>query len=293
MGGVQSLMLALLGGNTVVFLKGRFDPGEVLDLIERERVTVWGAVPTMATRALDHLSIAKRDLSTVRSISMGGAPVQPRLLERLRETFPNAKKGLSTIYGMTETGGTVAAASGALLAEHPTTAGKPLPMVEIRIDAPDAEGNGEIVVRTPGQLIGHWGQDRADLLDDEGFVHTGDLGRMEDGLLYVTGRIKDLIIRGSENIAPAHVEAALLTHPAVVNAVVIGRADEDLGERVAAAVQLAKGDSVTAEELAAHIAPALAKFEVPADWWIRTDPLPMSDAGKTDKRTIAAEWPTD
>jgi long-chain acyl-CoA synthetase len=293
MGGVQSLMLALLGGNTVVFLKGRFDPGEVLDLIERERVTVWGAVPTMATRALDHLSIAKRDLSTVRSISMGGAPVQPRLLERLRETFPNAKKGLSTIYGMTETGGTVAAASGALLAEHPTTAGKPLPVVEIRIDAPDAEGNGEIVVRTPGQLIGHWGQDRADLLDDEGFVHTGDLGRMEDGLLYVTGRIKDLIIRGGENIAPAHVEAALLTHPAVVNAVVIGRADEDLGERVAAAVQLAKGDSVTAEELAAHIAPALAKFEVPADWWIRTDPLPMSDAGKTDKRTIAAEWPTD
>lgn len=292
-GGIQSLMLALLGGNTVVFLKGRFDPGEVLDLIEREGVTVWGAVPTMAARVLEHPSANARDLSTVRSISMGGTPVQPRLMERLRQCFPHAKRGLSTVYGMTETGGTVASASGALMAEHPTTAGKPLPVVELRIDSPDEEGSGEIVVRTPGQLIGYWDQGHPDVLDDEGFVHTGDLGRIEDGLLYVTGRIKDLIIRGGENIAPAHVEAALLKHPAVVNAAVIGRPDEDLGERIAAMVQLAEGEKATAEELAAYIAPALAKFEVPADWVIRADPLPMTDAGKTDKRAIAASWPTD
>ncbi|MEU3984026.1 class I adenylate-forming enzyme family protein [Streptomyces sp. NPDC026672] len=292
-GGLQSLLLALLGGNTVVFLKGRFDPGEVLELIERERVTVWGAVPTMAVRAVDHPSAARRDLSSVRSISMGGTPVQPHLLERLRMFFPNAGKGLSTVYGMTETGGTVASASGALMAEHPDTAGRPLPVVELRIDSPDARGDGEIVVRTPGQLLGYWGQEHPALLDDEGFVHTGDLGRIEDGLLYVTGRIKDLIIRGGENIAPARVEAALLTHPAVVNAAVIGRPDEDLGERVAAMVQLAQGASADAEELAAHVAPVLAKFELPVEWRIGTEPLPMSDAGKTDKRAIAAAWPAD
>jgi long-chain acyl-CoA synthetase len=291
MGGIQSLMLALLSGNTVVFLAGRFDPGEVLDLIDREHVTVWGAVPTMAARALEDPSIGLRDLSSVRSISMGGSPVPAGLLERLRHHFPNATRGLSTIYGMTETGGTVASASGALMAEHPTTAGRPLPVVEIRIDSPDVLGVGEIVVRTPGQLIGYWGQDKADILDEEAFVHTGDLGRIEDGLLYVTGRIKDLIIRAGENIAPAHVEAMLLTHPQVINAAVIGRPDDDLGEHVAAAVQIGPGDSLGRQELAAHIAPSLARFEMPAEWWIRTDPLPMTDAGKTDKRSLAAGWP--
>jgi long-chain acyl-CoA synthetase len=290
-GGLQSSMLALLTGVTVVFLEGRFDPGEVLELIERERVTVWGAIPTMASRALEHPSVVSRDLTTVRSISMGGAPVPPRLLDRLREFFPNAKRGLSTIYGMTETGGTVASASGAVMAEHPTTAGAPLPVVELRIANPDLDGNGEIVVRTPGQLVGYWGQEAIDLLDADGFVHTGDLGRLADGLLYVTGRIKDLIIRGGENIAPAHVEAALLTHPAVLNAAVIGRPDDDLGERVAAAVQLAEGAVVGPAELAAHIAPVLAKFEIPVDWWVRSEPLPMSDAGKMDKHALAAAWP--
>lgn len=292
-GGMQSLMLALLGGNTVIFLKGRYDPGEVLDLIEREGVTVWGAIPTMASRVLEHPTVTHRDLSTVRSISMGGTPVQPRLLERLRQVFPNAKRGLSTVYGMTETGGTVASASGATMAAHPTTAGKPLPVVELRIESPDAEGHGEIVVRTPGQLLGYWEQGQPDVLDDDGFVHTGDLGRLDDGLLYVTGRIKDLIIRGGENIVPARVEAALLKHPAVANVAVIGRPDEDLGERVAALVQLAEGESATGDELAAYVAPVLAKFEIPADWCIRADHLPMTDAGKTDKRTIAANWPAN
>lgn len=290
MGGVQSLLLGLLGGSTTVFLSGRFDPGEVLDLIERERITVWGAVPAMASRVLDHPRIADRDLSSVRSISMGGAPVQPQLLEKLRAHFGSARRGLSTIYGMTETGGTVTSASGALMAEHPQTAGRALPVVELRIEAPDAHGVGEIVVRTPGQLVGYWGEAEADVLDADGFVHTGDLGRIQDGLLFVTGRSKELIIRGGENIAPVHVESALLSHPAVHGAAVLGRPDEVLGEIVAAAVQVASA-ATTVEDLTAHVAPLLAKFAVPVQWWLTTEALPMTDAGKTDKRRIAAEWP--
>ncbi|HEX4248737.1 MAG TPA: class I adenylate-forming enzyme family protein, partial [Pseudonocardia sp.] len=295
-GGLQSLLLALLGGNTLVFLEGRFDPGQVLDVIERERVTWWGAVPTMASRVLSHPSIGDRDLDSVRSVSMGGAPVQPALVARLREAFPNASRGMSTIYGMTETGGTVAAASGVTMAEHPTTAGAPLPVVDLRIDAPDAEGDGEIVVRTPGQMIGYWGgAPGADLVDDlidsAGWVHTGDLGRLVDGLLYVTGRIKDLIIRGGENIAPAHVEAVLLRHPSVRNVAVLGLPDADLGERVAAVVQLEPGAEVSAAELAEFAATELASYERPADWWLRTDELPMQDSGKTDKLTLRATWP--
>src|SRR5207302_4017227 len=101
-GGLQALLLATICGQTMVFLEGRFDPGQVLDLIERERVTVWGAVPTMASRVLEHPSLPERDLSGVRSISLGGAAVQPELTARLRAAFTGAGRGLSTIYGMTE-----------------------------------------------------------------------------------------------------------------------------------------------------------------------------------------------
>ena len=177
------------------------------------------------------------------------------------------------------------------MAEHPTTAGRPLAVVELRIDHPDEHGDGEIVVRTPGQMLGYWGDAEADLLDADGFVHTGDQGRFVDGLLFVTGRIKDLIIRGGENIAPAHVEAALLCHDQVQNAAVIGRPDEVLGEVVAAVVQVAEGATLSIEELVEHLTPRLAKFAVPSQWWIRSEPLPMIASGKTDKRTLAAEWP--
>ena len=100
-GGVQSLLLAMLGGNTMVFLEGRFDSGQVLDLIERERVSIWGAVPTMAIRVLTDPTLSGRDLSAVRSISLGGSPVTPELSDRLRAAFPAVRRGVSTIYGLT------------------------------------------------------------------------------------------------------------------------------------------------------------------------------------------------
>jgi long-chain acyl-CoA synthetase len=285
-GGLQALLLATLCGQTVVFLEGRFDAGQVLDLIEREGVSVWGAVPTMASRVLDHPSLPERDLSGVRSISLGGAAVQPELTARLRTAFTGAGRGLSTIYGMTETGGTVASASGTLMAEHPRTSGRPTPVSEIRID-----GAGEILVRTPGQMLGYWNQPEAEIIDAEGWVHTGDLGRIEDGLLYVTGRSKDIIIRGGENIASAHVESALLRHPAVRNVAVVARPDADLGERVAAAVQLDPAASVSAVDLAEFARTQLPNHEVPTDWWLLTDQLPMTEAGKVDKRMLNSTWP--
>jgi long-chain acyl-CoA synthetase len=292
-GGLQALLLASLCGHTVVFLEGRFDPGQVLDLIEHERVTVWGAVPTMASRVLEHPSLPHRDLDSVRSISLGGAAVQPELTARLRLAFPNAGRGLSTIYGMTETGGTVASASGALMADHPRTSGKPTPVTDLRIDSPQSEGVGEILVRTPGQMLGYWDQPDADIIDDEGWVHTGDLGRIEDGLLYVTGRSKDIIIRGGENIASAHVESALLRHPDIRNAAVVARPDADLGERVAAAVELDPASTVSAAELADFTRTQLPRNEVPSDWWLLKEQLPMTEAGKIDKRKLSASWPAN
>ncbi len=291
-GGIQALLLATLCGQTIVFLEGRFDAEQVLDLIEREQVSVWGAVPTMAFRVLEHPSLVGRDLSRVRSISLGGAAVQPELTARLRVAFPGAHRGLSTIYGMTETGGTVASASGRVMAEHPRTSGKPTPVSEIRIDSSDDEGVGEILVRTPGQMLGYWGQREAAIIDAEGWVHTGDLGRIEEGLLYVTGRSKDIIIRGGENIASAHVESALLRHPAVRNAAVVARPDPDLGERVGAAIELESTTPVSAQELAEFARTQLPNHEVPTDWWLLTEQLPMTDAGKVDKRKLKASWPS-
>jgi long-chain acyl-CoA synthetase len=289
-GGLQSLLLALLAGNRMVFLEGRFDAGEVLDLIEAEGVTVWGAIPTMASRVLEHHSIGGRDLSSIRSISMGGAPVLPELSTRLRQVFTGARRGMSTIYGMTETGGTVAAASGRLMAEHPLTSGAPMPLVDLRIDDPGPDGAGEIVVRTPGQMVGYWGERHDGLIDAEGWLRTGDLGRIEDGLLWVTGRSKDIIIRGGENIAAAHVESVLLTHPDVAVVAVVGLPDPDLGEQVGAVVQLRHGAAVGEEDLAAYATSRLARFEVPARWWLRTDEIPMSDAGKVEKHRLQQAW---
>jgi len=287
-GGMQALLLAMLGGNTVIFLEGRFDSGQILDLIERERVTIWGAVPTMAIRVLEDPTRPGRDLSTVRSISLGGSPVTPEVSARLREAFPSVRRGVSTIYGMTEAGGTVASASGAMMADHPETAGRPLPVVELRIENPDDTGTGEIVVRTSSQMLGYWGEDAPEVIDASGWLHTGDLGRLDDGLLYVTGRAKDVIIRGGENIAAAHVEQVLHTHPAVAAVAVVGLPDPDLGETVGAIVQLRA--AADAAELTAFAAARLARFEVPAHWRLQREPLPVTDAGKVAKRQLRESW---
>lgn len=291
-GGIQAMALGMVGGNTLIFLEGRFNPVEVLDLIEREQVNIWGAVPTVARRVVEHPSMAGRDLTSVRSVSLGGAPVPPDLIGRLREAFPNANRGVSTVYGMTEAGGTVAAAGGKVMAEHPGTSGRPQTLVDLRIADPDADGVGEVLVRTPGQMLGYWGDggESAATVDSEGFLHTGDLGRLEDGLLYITGRSKDVIIRGGENIAAPHVEAVLLEHPDVVEAAAVGLPHEDLGEEVAAAVLL-RGGGTDLSGVEAHCRSRLAHFEVPTRWWIRTEPMPTNDAGKVDKRALRALWP--
>jgi long-chain acyl-CoA synthetase len=291
-GGLHALGLALIGGGTLVFLEGRFDAGQVLDVIERERVEVWGAIPTMTLRVLDHPSLGERDVSSMRSIPLGGAPVSPELLDRLHAAFPNTAQRVTNVYGMTETSGTVARASGRVIAEHPGTTGEALPAVEMRVLDPDGEGVGEILVRTPGQMLGYWNEDSSDMIDAEGFVHTGDLGRIEDGRLYITGRSKDIVIRGGENIAAPHVESVLLQHPDIADVAVVGLPHPDLGEEVAAAVQLRAGASIDVNELMQYASGRLASFEVPSRWWVADQPLPMTDAGKADKKQLRVIFPT-
>lgn len=291
-GGLQSLVRQLLLGGTLVFPAGRFDPGECLDLIETEGVHRWGGVPTMISRVLSDPSIEARDLSSVRSISLGGSPVPVELVTRIKARFPNVERGVSQVYGLSEGGGTLTAASGRDLTERPGTAGRALPLVELRIDRPDEKGTGEVVARAPTQMLGYWGQTSESPIDDDGWVHTGDLGHLDgDGYLFITGRVKDLIIRGGENVAAPHVENVLLRHPDIQEVAVCGRPDPDLGEIVAAAVVLAPGSPVSVAELRTFAAEHLAYFEVPTSWWLRTDPLPSNDVGKVQKRQLVAVWP--
>jgi long-chain acyl-CoA synthetase len=288
--GIQTSCLTLLTGGKLIFLGGRFDPAEVVRLIEQERVRVWGSVPTMVSRVLDHPGLARRDTSSLRSVPMGGAAVSPELRQRVTASFPGVKSGAGSLYGLTEAGGVLAAGSGPDLDDRPGCVGRALPVVELRIAGPGPDGTGEIQARTPTATDGYLG-DPVPLAGPDGWISTGDLGRIEaPGWLYVTGRSRDIIIRGGENVACAHVEQALLRHPDVLEAAAVGLPDADLGEHVGAVVVLRPGARADVAELRGHAGSGLARFERPARWWLRRDPLPVNATGKILRREIRSAW---
>lgn len=289
--GVQIQINTLLTGGTVVFLDGRFDPLQVLQLVEREQVRVWGGIPAMVSRVVDHPEFARFDTSSVSSVAMGGAFIPPELRQKIKTAFPATARRVSSLYGHTEAGGVLAAASGAEIDSRPGCVGRAFPVVELRIDSPDADGVGEVLARTPTATAGYLGEEGT-LNDAEGWIRSGDLGRIDDeGYLYLVGRSKDIIIRGGENIACTHVESCLLTHPQVLEAAVLPLPHAELGEEVAACVVLRTPESVSAKDLAAFAGQRLARFEVPGRWWLRTEPLPTNPSGKVVKPELVRDWP--
>lgn len=286
-GGVSNLITQLITGGRLVMTQGKFDAGQVLELIERERVQRWGGVPTMAARMLAHPDFDRRNLSSLRSFPLGGAPVSPALLARMRTKLPQLeRRGLANTWGMTESGGFVTVAGNRDLERHPGTVGRPYPVAELRILDPDETGRGEILLRSPTVMLGYLDGDD-ETVDSDGWLHTGDLGRINDeGYLFLDGRSKDIVIRGGENIACAHVEKMLLAHPDVIEAAVFGIAHADLGEELAAAVTHRGGSTLPEGELHSFLRDRLAHFEVPSRWLIGTDPLPTLAGEKVDKRTL-------
>lgn len=286
-GGVSNILTNLVIGGRLVLTPGKFDPGEILGLIETERVQSWGGVPTMAVRVLEHPDFDTFDLSSLRSFPLGGAPLPASLLERMTRKLPQLKeRGLANTWGMTESGGFVTVAGNNDLVRFPGTVGRPYPCVELRVDDPDTKGVGEILVRSPTVMSGYLGVED-DTVSDEGWLRTGDLGHLNgEGYLFLDGRSKDIVIRGGENIACAHVEQALLAHPDVVETAVFGVPHEDLGEELVAAVTHRAGDQVTAEELREHCRATLAYFEVPSLWAIDDQPLPTLAGEKINKSAV-------
>ncbi|MFJ8026872.1 class I adenylate-forming enzyme family protein [Streptomyces sp. NPDC096311] len=286
-GGVQTLIRAITVGDTLVMPSGRFDPEEALRLVEEWGITRWSAVPTMVSRVLEHPDVHRRDLTSLRSLTVGGAPVHAEFLDRLRVGLPGVEPRVPTGYGLTENGGQATAASGRDTVEHPGTSGRPLPCVELRILEGSGPDDGEILVRCPTQMIGYFGADETPI-DAEGWLHTGDLGHVDEaGYLWITGRAKDMIIRGGENIAPAAVEQALAGIAGVVESAVFAVPHPDLGEEVMAAVVVEHG--VTTERLRAELRPKLASFAVPSRWHLQHEPLPTNHSGKIDKKALTAQ----
>lgn len=291
--GIQISFSTLLSGGALIFLEGRFTPEKVLQLIEQERIRVWGGIPTMVSRVVESEQFSNFDTSSIRSIPMGGAAVSPELRTRIQSAFPHIKRRVNSLYGLTEAGGVLAAASGSDLQGRPGCVGRPLPVVEVRIDSQERQEIGEICARTPSAATRYWG-DETKITDADGWIRTGDLGKLDDeGFLYVIGRSKDIIIRGGENIASVHVESCIATHPDVVEVAVVALPHDDLGEEVAAAVVLRPGAIVRELDLVAHASKELGRFEVPSRWWLRFDALPTNASGKILKREVIANWPAD
>ncbi len=280
----------LASGVRSVWTEGRFDPEEVMGLIARERVTSWGPMGTMFHRLAHHPSLGRHDLSSVRQIGSGGAPISAALLERMREVFPNARASTSVGYGLTEATGMATINAGPELERRPGSVGRVLPTVEIEIrDArgralPDGE-EGEIHLRGPLVMKEYWRNPEATraVLAPGRWLRTGDVGRLEDGYLTVNSRARDLILRGAENVYPAEIEQRLEAHPDVVEAAVIGLDHEELGQEVKAVVVLRRGASPDAPALARFVGETLAYYKVPSAWEFREEALPRNATGKVLK----------
>ena len=285
-GGAQGMMRSLTVGNTLVLPGGRFDPAEALALIEQWTITRWAAVPTMVSRVLEHPDVHRRNLRSLRALTLGGAPLHVELQERIRTGLPGVNARIATGYGLSENGGQATAASDADTIERPGTSGRPLPLTEIMIGERAGLPDGEIFIRAPTQMSGYYGS-AVSPIDDQGWLSTGDLGRMDDaGYIWITGRSKDLIIRGGENVAPAAVEQALAAAPGVRDAVVFGLSHPELGEEVAALIVVDEGYSSAAIE--AHVRRRVASFAVPTWWRFQTEPLPVNPTGKVDKPSVVS-----
>lgn len=292
--GLHNLAVPQLAcGGTVVMHRGAFDVDRVLRLIEQERVTNWGAVPTMASRLVEHGDLSGYDLSSLTAFSLASAPSSPALKDRLRETLPAARQALVDSYGLTETSTAVAAASPADLAESPGTLGRPVTTVSLEIrdpsGAPLPEGEeGEVCVRSAFNMLGYWEDPEATAATIKAgrWLHTGDIGRIDDGKLRLTSRRSDLILRGGENVYPAEVENVLTEHPDVHECIVLGAPHPDLGQEVGAVIVARAGTAPTEQELTAYARERLAYFKVPSRWRITGDALPRGASGKVIRRDV-------
>jgi len=293
-GSHSGMLISLRRGNTLVLMR-RWDADQAIDLIQRERVQVFNTVATITGDLLRRARERGVTLDSLIAVGGGGAPRPPEQVRAIPQVFPNAAPGLG--WGMTETNAVGANITGADYLARPTSTGLPTVVLDMKIVDPLGQDvapgqEGELCVRGTALFRGYWNRPDADRdAFRDGWFRTGDLARLDgDGFLYIVDRIKDIVIRGGENISCSHVEAALCEHPAVAEAIVFGVPDERMGEQPAAVVVRHAGAALSREDLLAHLGPRLGAFQIPHYFHIQDGLLPRIASGKVDKRRIRGEF---
>ncbi|AMX02013.1 AMP-binding protein [Microbulbifer thermotolerans] len=290
-GMVMGNLGCLTHGATIIYPGEGFDPGAVLETVAEERATALYGVPTMFIAELEHPNFASYDLSSLRTGIMAGSICPAEVMKAVNHKMH--MREVQIAYGMTET----SPVSTQTAADDPfdkrvTTVGRTQPHLESKIIDP-ASGEtlprgaiGELCTRGYSVMLGYWNNDEATraAIDDDGWMHTGDLATMdEDGYIQIAGRIKDMVIRGGENIYPKEVEEFLFTHPAIADVQVTGVPDKKYGEELVAWVQLrTDADAVSAEELREFCKGKITHFKIPR-YFKFTDSFPMTVTGKIQK----------
>jgi acyl-CoA synthetase (AMP-forming)/AMP-acid ligase II len=304
--GIQAMMAAIYGGRTLV-MERQFEPVEWMSLVQAEKANRAMMVPTMLKQLMDNPEFKNYDLSSLKVITYGAAPMPLEVIKKAVELFP----GVSFInaFGQTETASTITTLSPE---DHNITGtpderekklkrlssiGRPMADVEMKImdengnDVPQGEV-GEIVARGPRVMSGYWKDDEktGKTIDKDGWVHTGDMGYVdEEGYFFLAGRATDMIIRAGENISPEEVEGVVLSYPKVDDAAVIGIPDEEWGELPVAIVVVKKGENATPEEIMEHCRANLASFKRPRSVFFVSE-LPRNQMGKILKKQLREEY---
>jgi long-chain acyl-CoA synthetase len=282
-------LVTAAGGKLVLMY--RWDAGEALKLIEREKVTAMSGVPVMSRELLSHPDFDKHDLSSLATLGGGGAQLQPDLVAKIDSQVKSARP--NTGYGMTETCGIITSVAADFFVDKPESVGPAMPTFEAK--CVDDNGHtvppgevGELWVRGTPVIKGYLNREEATASSiTDGWLHTGDIARVDDdGFIFIVDRKKDMVLRGGENVYCAEVESCIHRHPAVAECCAFGVADARLGEEVGVAVVLRPGEHLTAEALRKHCAGIMASYKIPRYVWFMTESLPRNANGKFLKREL-------
>jgi len=288
--GCHSIMQPTTAAGGRLVAMHRWDPERAVELIAREEVTAFTGVPTMVLELLDAQRRLGVELPTLKYIGAGGAPAPPEMVRRVTSQLGiEAGNG----YGMTESSALAVATSGPLYRAAPDSVGRPPPVTDVKVvdEAGRTVGvgeSGELWIRGPNVVRGYWNRPEAtaEAITD-GWLHSGDVAVVDsEGTVRIVDRIKDVVIRGGENIYCVEVEDALYEHPGVLEAVAFGVPHERLGDELAVVVVTRPGFDLGVEAIEAHVGERLARFKVPTRIYLRTDPLPRNASGKLLKRSV-------
>jgi len=291
-GSHSGFLMSIIAGRKMVMMS-KWDAGAALQLIQDEKIGAITGVPTQTWDLLTHPDKDKYDLSSFKELSGGGAPRPPEHVKKLKDGFKDAEPSIG--YGLTETNaaGTLNLGKDYLL--HPGSCGRAIPPVtDVAIIDEDwnfieeSKAVGEIVIKSPANMVGYWGNQEAtdEVFNEDGWFKSGDLGYIDDGFVYIVDRVKDMVIRGGENISCIDVETAIYAHPSVQEAAVFGIPEERLGETLCVAICLKPSMKLSEQELRDFLQDKLAAFKIPSLMQIAYEELPRVASGKFSKTQL-------